>query len=363
MIGVRTTAVAALVGADLRRATRDRLGLVFVLVVPFVLIAAFGSTDQAGGSTARIGVVAGTTPAADLVLEDLRTRATADVRVVASARALVDQVRAGDLTAGVDLSSTSGGVPLVIGRGDPRAALVDLDVEAALARAAGPEPADGTDPALSARREVVEGAARPEPTGFARTAPANLVLFLFLNSVASASLLIDTRRLGVLGRLRTAGVGDATVVVGQLLGRLAICAVQAAIVLVGSTLLFGVGWGPPVGVAAVVGLFSVCSAAAAVLVAAVLRSREQVLFVAPPIAIAIGMLGGCMWPLSLVAPALRTAGHATPHAWAIDALGDLGAGRSTGSALAVDLAVLAAFSTAAALAAVVVLGRQVAAER
>ncbi|WP_406732556.1 hypothetical protein [Streptomyces sp. NBC_01794] len=33
----------------------------------------------------------------------------------------------------------------------------------------------------------------------------------------------------------------------------------------------------------------------------------------------VGMLGGCMWPLALVPGWLRTAGHAVPHAWAVDA--------------------------------------------
>lgn len=353
--------MAALAAADLRRATRDRLGMVFVLVVPFVLIAAFGSTDGAGATAARLGVVAGPSRSAALVLDDLRTRAATDVRTVATRRALLDQVAAGDLTAGVDLSDAPAEVALVVARGEPRTALVELDVDAALARATGPGPGGtGGPPTVRARREVVSGVARPEPTGFARTAPANLVLFLFLNSVASASLLIDTRRLGVLDRLRTSGVAAGTLVGGQLLGRLAICAVQAVLVLGGSTLLFGVSWGPPTGVAVVVGLFSVCSAAAAVLVSAVLQTREQVLFVAPPVAIALGMLGGCMWPLSLVAPGLRTLGHVTPHAWAVDALGDLGAGRLDGSALATDVGVLAAFSLLAVLAATAVLHRQVA---
>jgi ABC-2 type transport system permease protein len=31
------------------------------------------------------------------------------------------------------------------------------------------------------------------------------------------------------------------------------------------------------------------------------------------------MLGGCMWPLEIVPPAVRALGHLTPHAWAVDA--------------------------------------------
>jgi ABC-2 type transport system permease protein len=31
------------------------------------------------------------------------------------------------------------------------------------------------------------------------------------------------------------------------------------------------------------------------------------------------MLGGCMWPLSIVSSTMREVGHATPQAWAVDA--------------------------------------------
>jgi ABC-2 type transport system permease protein len=31
------------------------------------------------------------------------------------------------------------------------------------------------------------------------------------------------------------------------------------------------------------------------------------------------MLGGCMWPLAIVTPVMRSIGHAAPQAWAVDA--------------------------------------------
>jgi ABC-2 type transport system permease protein len=35
------------------------------------------------------------------------------------------------------------------------------------------------------------------------------------------------------------------------------------------------------------------------------------------------MLGGCMWPLSIVPRAMQIAGHVAPHAWAMDAWQEL----------------------------------------
>jgi ABC-2 type transport system permease protein len=48
------------------------------------------------------------------------------------------------------------------------------------------------------------------------------------------------------------------------------------------------------------------------------RTEEQAGTIGPAVGIALGMLGGCMWPLFIVPPIMQTIGHATPHAWAMD---------------------------------------------
>ena len=54
-----------------------------------------------------------------------------------------------------------------------------------------------------------------------------------------------------------------------------------------------------------------------------LASNEQATSLGPPVGIALAMLGGAMWPLEIVGPLMRTVGHMTPHAWALDAFVDL----------------------------------------
>jgi ABC-2 type transport system permease protein len=55
-----------------------------------------------------------------------------------------------------------------------------------------------------------------------------------------------------------------------------------------------------------------------VLVGAVARTPEQTQSVGVPLGIAMGMLGGALWPLDFVPDWLRQLGHVTPHAWAMD---------------------------------------------
>jgi len=83
-----------------------------------------------------------------------------------------------------------------------------------------------------------------------------------------------------------------------------------------------------------------------VLVGSLLRTADQATSIGPPVGIALGMLGGCMWPLAIVPEPMRVVGHLFPHAWAMDAFIDL-ISRGAGLAGIVrQLAVLAAFAAA-----------------
>jgi ABC-2 type transport system permease protein len=69
-------------------------------------------------------------------------------------------------------------------------------------------------------------------------------------------------------------------------------------------------------------------------------------------------LGGAMVPLEVFPPLMRTIAHATPHAWAIDAFGEI-LGKSAGVAqILTDLGVLAAYAIAVTAVATVLFRRK-----
>ena len=89
--------------------------------------------------------------------------------------------------------------------------------------------------------------------------------------------------------------------------------------------------------------------AAATAVAAIVQAegaRVQAGAIGPAVGIAFGMLGGCMWPLAIVSPLMREIGHATPHAWAVDAWTALLSRGRTVATILPELAVLAGFAAA-----------------
>ena len=106
--------------------------------------------------------------------------------------------------------------------------------------------------------------------------------------------------------------------------------------------LFDLPLRSPAAVVAVLAATAVAAAGLAVLVATVLPSSAAGTTVAGPIAFVLAMLGGCLWPLEIVPPALAAAGRATPHLWAVEGL-QAGAVEGVGlAAVAGSVAVLVA---------------------
>lgn len=141
------------------------------------------------------------------------------------------------------------------------------------------------------------------------------------------------------------------------LSRLAIALIQAVILLGLGLASFRIDFGDPLAVAALVVVYAVIAAAAGMLLGGLTRTSGQAVAVAVPAGIVLGMLGGCMWPLSVVGSTMRTVGHFTPHAWSMDAWNKImndGAGLA---GIGGELGVLVGFAVTFSVLAVWALGR------
>ncbi len=363
----------------LRRLFQDRTTLFFTVLAPVIVIAIIGSATG-NFQTRRIplGLTGG---GRGELARELRSGLTglerADVSTFADERELRRAVRRGTLAAGVV-------IPRDYDELMRNGRLARIEFVADQTRAA-PEGLRSMVAAVVARQSSVVQAARfatartgvpferaeaaarqlsragggvsvrSEPVGRSRDAslvggfnyqaPSNLVLFVFITSVAaSAATLIEARRLGVTRRMMSTPTRLRTVLAGETLGRFAVALIQAVIIVVAGRLIFGVDWGNPAGAALLILLFVLVSTSVAMLIATVFRTPEQVSAVGPPLGIALGMLGGCMWPLEIVPPLMRSFGHLFPHAWAMDAWIELvGRGGGVGD-IALQLSVLAGFA-------------------
>lgn len=339
---MRSRAVRALIVANLLRQSRDRVGLFFMVVMPFVTIAFVGLAlggSAAGQEKLPVGVVAqDTDPVADAVLRELAARPDLEVRQVADEAQVRADVREGSLAAGVIITPGETQLELVVtqtnGSGMAARSAIDVavgKVSAVLeavraAEAAGASRAQAEELVRAAQQESASVAVRTAgddegtPRGFAYTAPANLLLFTFVNSMAVAAALVESRRLGMVRRSLGAPVRRSAILLGEALSRFIVAITQALLIIVVSALMFGVSWGDPLAVAVVVGAFALVATGAAMLVGSLAKSGAQAPAIGPPVGIFLGMLGGCLWPREVAGETLNLIGYVTPHAWALDAL-------------------------------------------
>jgi ABC-2 type transport system permease protein len=381
----------AVVVANLQRLARDRIGLVFIVLVPFLLIAVIGLSDATnGGGATTLGLVAPPAPDAttDRLLEALADEPTLDLLRYDAEAAMTADVRRRELPAGIvvppDLEArlAAGEIVAVRFHTDPaalpplalrtRVGQVVAGVGATLrsARVVADRTGISTAAALEATdllpsfgttevEQVTIGAeGRRLPSGFAYAAPAYLVLFMFINTLVAAWGMPVDRASGLTRRTLAAPARAAWVLAGEWLYRLIVALLQAGLIVVVGGLFFGVRWGDPLAVAAIVGLFALASTGAAMLLGSLARSEAQVTSLAPPLGIGLGMLGGCMWPLEIVGPTMRAIGHATPHAWAVDAFIEVVGGGATVTDVGRELAVLAVFAAGLLAVALVVFTRR-----
>lgn len=357
--------------ANLVRLVRDRLGLFFIVVLPLIIIVVVGL--QFGGAfEARVGLHAPNGgPLADELAEALdRTWA---VQRADALEALEADIRDGRLAAGVVLPDgytdrLLAGETVEVGfRADPSDVAIGLRsvVEAAVAEQgallrAAAFAANETGAAFDAMLVEARGLAASLPPvavdvttvgesffpeeirGFTLGAQSQLVLFMFLTSLTGATQLILSRQLGVSRRMLSTPTPMPTILLGEALGRFGVAAFQGFFIVAATAIGFGVTWGDPLGVAAIVGAFALVGAGVAMLIGAVSNNAEQAGSVGVFAGLGVAALGGSMVPPEVFPEVMKTVTWLTPHRWALDALRDLVAGAALADVLP-QLGVLLAF--------------------
>ena len=328
---------------------RDRIALFFLIVLPVLVIIIIGSFTSGVGKF-RVGVVElDHAPLAVAIANDVRHAKAFEARDYVSVEAGKTALRRAEISTLVEIPA---GTDARLRAGKP----VDIQVfgertnsdqQAAVAAASAVIAANGarvqaarfaTDqlggsfdthltiaervaPGLTSvgvAARVVDSKSHFLPAGFSYSAPTMLVLFVFINSLAGGVAMILSRQLRMYDRMVAAPVLPRQIVVGECVVYFVIALVQSALILFVGAFAFGVHWGNPLAAAVLVGSWALVGTGAGMLAGTVFKTPEQAMSIAPMLGIALGMLGGCMWPLEIVGPTMRTIGHFAPHAWAVD---------------------------------------------
>lgn len=341
--------VLAIAGVNLRRTLRDRTSGFFMVLFPLLMILVLGLAFG-GELEPRVAVVASnpTSLTRDLVRE---LEASAGVRVErmrdrpgalaaveegrVAAAVVVPAIRTADVaqrrTVEVEYLTrsdrTAQQVGMIVGAAlDAQAARLRvarmLQTELGGSLEAGVDLVDVTRAVAPRVRLVTETAGEAvAPAGGGRFdlgASSQLLLFVFVTSMTSATALVETRRLGVAGRMFAAPTRVSEILVGEALGRIGVAVVQGLIIMLGSAVLFGVSWGDPVAAALLMLLFAGVAGGAGMLLGALARDGNQAVATGLLVGLGLSAVGGSMMPLEFYSPTMLRVAHLTPHAWASD---------------------------------------------
>jgi len=373
-----TFKVATIAAKSLVRIWRDRTALFFTILLPFAIILIIGLAIG-GFSSERVPIAIvhkGSGPlTADLlrrldhtplspraytdeerVRRDVRRGAVvAGVVIPADYDAVVTSGKHADI---VFLADLSHGFPAAI-RSAVQAAVAGQGAELQAARftsvrlhkpfaqaLAQARRVEQIVPGVGVQTQTIGTSSRHSfviPSGFEYTAPANLVLFVFITSFAGSAALIESMRLGVSRRMFSTPTSAGTIVSGETAGRFTIAMLQGLYILALGLLVFRVSFGNPLAASVLVVMFALVATAFAMLAGTVLRTPEQAGSIGPIAGIAMGMLSGCMWPRLIMPPFMQHLGLLFPQAWAMDGFVKLIALHGTLRDIVPQLAVLAAF--------------------
>ncbi|NDJ77177.1 MAG: ABC transporter permease, partial [Chloroflexi bacterium] len=164
---------------------------------------------------------------------------------------------------------------------------------------------------------------RGEAIGFNQSGPGTAVMFVLIFMLNASTVLVGEREEGTLQRLYTLPVRKWQIIAGMMVGQYAFGVLQFSI-LVGFGTIFGVEWGTNIpGLALLMLVYTLACAALGLALATVVRTSAQANSISLLLGLTLAPLGGAWWPLEIVPDFMKTVGHLSPVAWAMDAFNEL----------------------------------------
>ncbi len=158
----------------------------------------------------------------------------------------------------------------------------------------------------------------PNRGGFSQSVPGMATMYVMFAVLPAAVALMTERKQGTLQRLATMPLSRAQIVAGKMLARFLLGMLQYAIVFVFGYFL-GVRYGSdPAALGLTMIAYTLCITALTLALATLLRNENQAGAVTLLLTLTLAPLGGAWWPLEIVPAWMRTIGHISPVAWAMN---------------------------------------------
>lgn len=351
---------------DLKVRVRDKSAFVVLLILPMVMIIVLGTVFNWAGSsfTANVTLV-------DLDGGDMARRLTQDVfaspqlkdllvvtsvPTEAEARTLVEQGKTGAaviIPAGFSSGVSAGTKVSIVILGNPetatQAGVIRNVVESFTAEVqrrqlaasiairtlqqSGAVPpqrmqeavqsvlnevgTSRTTGVVSVRTTTQEGIKVPRALDYYAVGMA--LLYLIFTANTGTEGMLEEKRQHTLSRVLSTPTSRSQVLLGKLVGIFAIAALQFAMIIILTRVLYGVNWGASVPAVIVMATATVLAGAGlSTLIAALARTPEQAGSIGPAVALIYSLLGGTMWPVYNMPAWMNSVSRLTFTRWAIE---------------------------------------------
>lgn len=188
------------------------------------------------------------------------------------------------------------------------------------------ENADQNAPTIITVKTDREGAAAVQFDILAYMAPGMALMFLMYTVSHGGRSILAERSQGTLPRLLVSPTSTSQVLGGKVLGIFFTGVAQVGILILASSVFFGVNWGDPAGLVLLILAAVFAAAGWGMLITAFSRSPAQVANIGSALMLTFGIVGGSFINLEQMPPLIRTLSKITPNAWGLDGFTTLALG-------------------------------------
>ncbi len=173
--------------------------------------------------------------------------------------------------------------------------------------------------------KMAHEALHPPPYGYAMTLTGYIVMFVFMNSVLYGGITLAMDKSGgQYKRLHAAPLSPTAIFVGKMAGRMLMPLIQAMLLLLLGSWLFGISMGEhPIALVPIILSLAICAGSLGVMFGAIFSTEQQIFNAGMLTVMILSALGGCWWPLEIVPEFFKQLATFSPTYWGLHGLQDV----------------------------------------
>ncbi|WP_252505005.1 ABC transporter permease [Sporosarcina sp. Marseille-Q4943] len=160
-------------------------------------------------------------------------------------------------------------------------------------------------------------------TGISYSSAGFAIMFVMMMMLSMTGILIEMRQTGIWSRLFLTPATRIEILAGYFLTFFLVGWIQFFLLIVLSSVLFGVEWGDPIGLLALITSLLLCVVGLGIAIAGFVKTAEQQNAIGTLVIISTCMLGGVYWPISMVPDMMQKIANFVPQAWAMEGFTEL----------------------------------------